>query len=150
MAGVFFKRLQGILSQENIEYEDKVIAELITKFFPDFRRILNECQRYSTSGKIDSGILASLSDISIKELLKSLKEKNYPEVRKWVVSNLDNDANIIFRKIYDSLYTSVVPSTIPAAVLILAKYQYQNGFCVDPEINILACLTEIMCEVEFK
>lgn len=149
MAGLFFKRLQGILSQENIEYEDKVIAELITKFFPDFRRILNECQRYSTSGKIDSGILATLSDISVKELIKNLKEKNYPEVRKWVVSNLDNDANIIFRKIYDSLYTSVVPSTIPAAVLILAKYQYQNSFVVDQEINILACLTEIMCDCTF-
>ena len=117
---------------------------------PDFRRVLNECQRYSTGGKIDSGILASFSDISVNELLKNLKEKNFTEVRKWVVSNLDNDSNIILRRVYDALYDSVVSSSIPAAVLIIAKYQYQIAFVADQEINLLAALTEIMCEVEFR
>ena len=150
LAGSFFKRLQNILDAESIEFDQKVIAELISKHFPDFRRVLNECQRYSTGGKIDSGILAAFSDISINELIKSLKQKNFTDVRKWVVSNLDNDSSIIFRKIYDSLYESLVASTIPAAVLVIAKYQYQCAFCADQEINLLAALTEIMCECEFK
>jgi DNA polymerase III delta prime subunit len=150
LAGAFFKRLQGILDQERIEYEDKVLAELVSKHFPDFRRVLNECQRYSTGGKIDSGILASFSDISVNDLLKNLKEKNFTEVRKWVVSNLDNDSSIILRRVYDALYDVLVPSTIPSAVLIIAKYQYQIAFVADQEINLLAALTEIMCEVEFK
>jgi DNA polymerase III delta prime subunit len=150
LAGAFFKRLQGILDQERIEYEDKVLAELVSKHFPDFRRVLNECQRYSTGGKIDSGILASFSDISVNDLLKNLKEKNFTEVRKWVVSNLDNDSSIILRRVYDALYDVLVPSTIPSAVLIIAKYQYQIAFVADQEINLLAALTELMCEVEFK
>lgn len=150
LAGSFFKRLQTILDQEKIEYDQKVIIELISKYFPDFRRVLNECQRYSTSGKIDSGILATFSDISVNELLKNLKEKNFTEVRKWVVTNLDNDSAIILRRVYDSLYESLLPSSIPAAVLIIAKYQYQIAFCADQEINLLACLTEIMCECEWK
>ena len=150
LAGLFFNRLQNILDKEGIKYDKKVIVELISKFFPDFRRILNECQRYATGGEIDSGILATFSDVSVNELIKYLKEKNYPEVRKWVVSNLDNDSNVILRKIYDSLYDHLVPSTIPSAVLIIAKYQYQCAFICDQEINLLACLTEIMCEVEFK
>jgi DNA polymerase III delta prime subunit len=150
LAGAFFKRLQGILDQEKIEYEDKVLVELVTKHFPDFRRVLNECQRYSTGGKIDSGILASFSDISVNELITNLKEKNFSEVRKWVVSNLDNDSSIVLRRVYDALYDALVPSTIPAAVLIIAKYQYQIAFVADQEINLLAALTEIMCEVEFK
>jgi DNA polymerase III delta prime subunit len=150
LAGAFFKRLQGILDQERIEYEDKVLAELVSKHFPDFRRVLNECQRYSTGGKIDSGILASFSDISVNDLLKNLKEKNFTEVRKWVVSNLDNDSSIILRRVYDALYDVLVPSTIPSAVLIIAKYQYQICFVADQEINLLAALTEIMCECEFK
>jgi hypothetical protein len=123
---------------------------LVTKHFPDFRRVLNECQRYSTGGKIDSGILASFSDISVNELITNLKEKNFSEVRKWVVSNLDNDSSIVLRRVYDALYDALVPSTIPAAVLIIAKYQYQIAFVADQEINLLAALTEIMCEVEFK
>jgi DNA polymerase III delta prime subunit len=150
LASSFFKRLQGILDQEKIEYEDKVLAELVSKHFPDFRRVLNECQRYSTGGKIDSGILASFSDISVNDLLKNLKEKNFTEVRKWVISNLDNDSSIILRRVYDALYDVLVPSTIPSAVLIIAKYQYQIAFVADQEINLLAALTEIMCECEFK
>jgi DNA polymerase III delta prime subunit len=150
LAGSFFQRLQSILDQEKIEYDQKVVAELVSKHFPDFRRVLNEIQRYSTGGKIDSGILASFSDVSVNELIKHLKEKNFSEVRKWVVSNLDNDSTIILRRVYDACYDSLVPSTIPAAVLVIAKYQYQCAFVADQEINLLAALTEIMCECEFK
>lgn len=150
LAAKFFKRLQAILEQNKIEYEDKVLIELINKHFPDFRRVLNECQRYSVGGKIDSGILASFSDISVNEVIKNLKEKNFTEVRKWVISNLDNDSSIILRRVYDALYDSLVPSSIPAAVLVIAKYQYQIAFVADQEINLLAALTEIMCECEFK
>jgi hypothetical protein len=112
--------------------------------------VLNECQRYSVGGKIDTGILASFSDISVNELIKNLKSKNFTEVRKWVVSNLDNDSSMILRRVYDALYDHLVPSTIPSAVLIIAKYQYQVAFVADQEINLLASLTEIMCECEFK
>ena len=150
LAGSFFKRLQNILDAEGIEYDQKVVAELVSKHFPDFRRVLNECQRYSTGGKIDAGILASFSDVSVNDLLKYLKEKNFTEVRKWVASNLDNDSSSILRRIYDNLYDTLVPGSIPAAVLIIAKYQYQIGFVADQEINLLAALTEIMCECEFQ
>jgi DNA polymerase III delta prime subunit len=150
LAGSFFQRLQSILDAEKIEYDEKVVAELVSKHFPDFRRVLNECQRYSTGGKIDSGILASFSDISVNELVKHLKEKNFTEVRKWVVSNLDNDSTVILRRVYDTLYDALVPASIPAAVLIIAKYQYQIAFVADQEINLLAALTEIMVECEFK
>jgi len=150
LAGSFFQRLQTILDQEKIEYDQKVVAELVTKHFPDFRRVLNECQRYSTGGKIDAGILASFSDISVNELIKNLKDKNFPEVRKWVVSNLDNDTTSLLRRVYDACYDCLTPQTIPAAVLVLAKYQYQGAFVADQEINMLACLTEIMVECEFR
>ena len=150
LAASFFKRLQQILDERNVEYENKVLVELINKHFPDFRRVLNECQRYSVGGKIDSGILASFSDISVNEVIKNLKEKNFTEVRKWVISNLDNDSSIILRRVYDALYDALVPSSIPAAVLVIAKYQYQIAFVADQEINLLAALTEIMCECEFK
>ena len=150
LAGSFFQRLQSILDAERIEYDQKVVAELVSKHFPDFRRVLNECQRYSTGGKIDSGILASFSDISVNELIKNLKDKNFTEVRKWVVSNLDNDANSLLRRIYDSTFDCLSPQSIPAAVLIIAKYQYQCAFVADQEVNLLAALTEIMCECEFK
>jgi len=150
LAGSFFKRLQNILDEERIEYDQKVVAELVTKHFPDFRRVLNECQRYSSGGKIDAAILASFSDISVNDLIKNLKEKNFGEVRKWVVSNLDNDSSVILRRVYDALYDALVPTTIPASVLIIAKYQYQISFVCDQEINLLACLTEIMCECQFK
>ena len=150
LAANFYQRLQDILNKEKIEYEPKVLVELISSHFPDFRRVLNECQRYSTGGKIDSGILASFSDISVNEVIKNLKEKNFTEVRKWVISNLDNDSSIILRRVYDALYDALVPSSIPAAVLVIAKYQYQIAFVADQEINLLAALTEIMCECEFK
>jgi len=150
LAANFFQRLQTILDAEKIEYDQKVVAELVTKYFPDFRRVLNECQRYSTGGKIDSGILASFSDISVNELVKNLKEKNFPEVRKWVVSNLDNDSGVLLRRVYDSLYETLDGPSIAAAVLVVAKYQYQSAFVADQEINLLAALTEIMCECKFK
>jgi len=150
IAAGFFQRIIDILDEERIEYDKKVIIELINKHFPDWRRVLNECQRYSVGGKIDSGILASFSDVSVNELIKNLKEKNFSEVRKWVNTNLDNDTTLLFRRIYDNLYESLVASSIPAAVLVLAKYQYQVAFVADQEINMLACLTEIMVECEFK
>jgi len=150
IASQFFKRVNYILEQERVESDKKVLAELINKHFPDWRRVLNECQRYSVGGKIDSGILAHFSDVKINDLTKNLKTKNFSEVRKWCVNNLDNDPAVLLRRLYDSLYESLVPSTIPAAVLVIAKYQYQIAFVADQEINMLACLTEIMVECEFK
>jgi len=150
VAAAFFTRLNYILDEERIEADKKVLAELVNKHFPDWRRVLNECQRYSVSGKIDSGILAAFSDVAVDDLIKNLKTKNFPEVRKWVNSNLDNDTSVLLRRIYDSLYESLVPNTIPGAVLIIAKYQYQMAFVADQEINMLACLTEIMVECEFN
>ena len=150
LAAQFFKRLQQILAAESVEYDNKVLVELINKHFPDWRRVLNECQRYSSSGKIDTGILATFSDVKVNDLVKKLKEKDFPEVRKWVVNNLDNDTSVLLRRIYDACYDSLVPNSIPAAVLTLAKYQYQMAFVADQEINMLACLTELMVECEFK
>ena len=150
IAAEFFKRVREILVGENIEYDERVVAEVIHKYFPDWRRTLNELQRYSAGGTIDTGVLAQVSDIKMNELTTFLSSKEFTNVRKWVVSNLDNDPTIILRKIYDCLYEALVPSTIPAAVLILAKYQYQVAFVADQEINLLACLTEIMMECQFK
>ena len=150
IAASFFQRINDILDKERVKSDKKVLAELINKHFPDWRRVLNECQRYSVSGEIDSGILATFSDVSINDLIKNLKEKNFPSVRKWCVDNLDNDTTLLYRRIYDSLYESLVSNSIPAAVLILAKYQYQVAFVADQEINMLACLTEIMVECKFK
>ena len=146
----FFGRLNGILDTERVQSDKKVLLELINKHFPDWRRILNECQRYSVGGKIDSGILAHFSDVKVNDLVKNLKEKDFPQVRKWCVDNLDNDPAVLLRRIYDSLSNSLVPPSIPPAVLILAKYQYQIAFVADQEINLLACLTEIMVECKFK
>ena len=150
LAAKFFQRIQEILATEGVEYDNKVLVELINKHFPDWRRVLNECQRYSAGGKIDSGILAHFSDVKVNDLVKKLKEKDFSEVRKWVVNNLDNDSTVLLRRIYDACYDSMVPNSIPAAVLTLAKYQYQMAFVADQEINMLACLTEIMVECEFK
>ena len=150
IAGNFFQRVRTILEKENIEYDQKVLATLINKHFPDWRRVLNELQRYSVGGSIDSAILASFSDVSVSELLKFLKEKDFQAVRKWVVNNLDNDPSVLLRRIYDSLSTSLEGPSIAAAVLIIAKYQYQIAFVADQEINLLAALTEIMVECEFK
>jgi DNA polymerase III delta prime subunit len=145
-----FNRMSHILDEEKVEYDKKVVAELIKNYFPDTRQLLNSLQRYSTGGKIDSGILASFSDVSVNELIKNLKDKNFTEVRKWVVSNLDNDVSSLLRRVYDACYDCLSPATIPAAVLIIAKYQYQCAFVADQEINLLAALTEIMVECEFK
>ena len=150
LAASFFKRIQQILDTEGVEYDNKVLVELINKHFPDWRRVLNECQRYSASGKIDTGILATFSDVKVNDLVKNLKEKNFAEVRKWVVNNLDNDSGVLLRRIYDALCDALENSSIPAAVLVIAKYQYQIAFVADQEINMLACLTEIMVECEFK
>ena len=150
LAGSFFKRLQNILDEERVQYDPKVLAELINKHFPDWRRVLNECQRYSAGGTVDSAILAEFSDVNVNELIKNLKTKNFTEVRKWVVANLDNDASSLLRRVYDASFDHLSPQSIPAAVLIIAKYQYQCAFVADQEVNILAALTEIMVECEFK
>jgi DNA polymerase III delta prime subunit len=150
IAAGFFKRLQQILELENIKFDARVLAELINKHFPDWRRVLNECQRYSVGGEIDTGILSSFSEIKTDDLIKSLKEKNFPEVRKWVVSNLDNDSGVLLRRVYDACYEILDGPSIAAAVLIVAKYQYQAAFVADQEINLLAALTEIMVECKFK
>jgi len=150
IAAAFFKRIQEILDTEGIKYDNKVLVELINKHFPDWRRVLNECQRYSSGGEIDSGILATFSDVKINDLIKNLKDKNFAEVRKWVVNNLDNDSSVLLRRIYDALYGTLENNSIPAAVLIIAKYQYQIAFVADQEINLLAALTEIMVECNFK
>ena len=150
IAAQFFKRLVSILELEGIEADKKVLAELINKHFPDWRRVLNECQRHSVGGKIDSSILASFSEVNIHDLIKNLKEKKFPEVRKWCVNNLDNDPSVLLRRVYDALFDTLEGASIAAAVLIIAKYQYQIAFVADQEINLLACMTEIMVECEFK
>jgi len=150
IAAAFFKRLTDILENEGITFDKKVLLELVNKHFPDWRRVLNECQRHSVGGEIDSSILASFSDVNINDLIRNLKEKKFPEVRKWVVNNLDNDPGVLLRRVYDALFETVDGPSIAAAVLIIAKYQYQIAFVADQEINLLACLTEIMCECEFK
>lgn len=150
LAGEFLQRLEYILDKNLVSYDEKVLIQLVKNYFPDWRRILNECQKYSAGGKIDSGILAMFSDVVVDDLIKNLKDKKFNEVRKWVVSNLDNDANAILRKIYDACYEKLIPASIPAAILIVAKYQYQSAFVADQEINLLAALTEIMVECQFK
>jgi DNA polymerase III delta prime subunit len=150
LAANFFNRIKDILDQESVKYDPKVIVELINKYFPDWRRVLNELQRYSVGGKIDSGILAAFSEVKTNELVKKLKEKNFPEVRKWVVNNLDNDSGVLIRSVYDACYDALESSSIPAAVLVLAKYQYQMAFVADQEVNLMAMMTELMVECEFK
>lgn len=150
MATQFFKRVEHILKDEGIDYEKDVVAAVITKHFPDNRRILNELQRYAAGGTIDKGILASVSEVQMNELIKSLSGKDFASCRKWVTNNLDNEAARIFRALYDSLYEALKPNSVPQLVLILAKYQYQAAFVADHEINLIACLTEIMVECEFK
>ena len=149
MASAFFKRIQSILQSESVDYDDKVIAELVKKHFPDFRRIINELQRYSQLGKIDTGILAQISDVSITEIVKHLREKDFSSIRKWAATT-EIDASTLFRKLYDALYDVMKPQSIPKAVLILADYQYKQAFVVDQEINLVACLTELMVECDFE
>ena len=150
MAAQFFKRVEWILEQEGIIYDKPVVAEVITKYFPDNRRILNELQRYSVGGTIDKGLLASVSDVMLTELINSLKVKDFAGARKWVTNNLDNDPVRIFRTMYDKLYEVLQANSVPQMVLILAKYQYHAAFVADHEINLMACLTEIMVDCEFK
>jgi len=150
LASKFFNRIRTILETENVEYDPKVLAELINKHFPDWRRVLNECQRYSSGGKIDSGILATFSDVKVNDLIRNLKEKDFSSVRKWVTNNMDNDSAVIMRRVYDALSNEVDGPSLASAVLILAKYQYQIAFVADQEINLLASLTEIMVECNFK
>lgn len=148
MASAFFKRIQMILDKEGVEYDSAVLAEIIKKHFPDFRRVINELQRYSQFGRIDVGILAQVKNFSLNELITFLREKDFSGARKWVAS-CDADASIIFKEIYNNLYENIQKTSIPKAVLILADYQYKAAFVVDHEINLMACLTELMLECEF-
>lgn len=150
IAATFFKRATQILKQEQIEFDPKVVAELITKHFPDYRRILNEMQRYSVSGKIDSGILVNMSEESFKSLIKLMKDKDFTEVRKWSAKNSDVDTATMFRELYDSSMTYIEQASIPSLVLILADYQYKSAFVADQELNTMAALTEIMANIKFK
>ena len=148
MASAFFKRIQMILDKEGVEYDSAVLAEIIKKHFPDFRRVINELQRYSQFGKIDVGILAQVKNFSLNELIVFLREKDFSNARKWVAS-CDADPSVIFKEIYNNLYENIQKISIPKAVLILADYQYKAAFVVDHEINLMACLTELMLECEF-
>tara|TARA_Y100000114_G_scaffold135258_1_gene135995 strand:+ start:1135 stop:2070 length:936 start_codon:yes stop_codon:yes gene_type:complete len=150
LASEFMKRMVNILENENVEYDKKVLVEVIQRHFPDWRRILNELQRYSVSGRIDAGILTDIAEINIKELMNYMKKKEFTNVRKWVVNNLDMDAVRLYRSIYDSLYNFLDPTSIPHVVVILAEYQHKGAFVADQEINTLACLTEIMARAKFK
>jgi len=150
LSGKFMKRLTWLLDEESITYDKKVLAELIIRFAPDWRRVINECQRYSLSGTIDSGILTILSATAIDDLVHHLKAKDFKKMRLWVTNNIDTDVTGIFRNIYDSMNEKISPNSIPKAVLILADYQYKNAFVADHEINVVACLTELMAEVEWK
>jgi DNA polymerase III delta prime subunit len=150
MAMAFMQRLQFILDSENIKYENQVLAELIMKYIPDWRRVINECQRYGMSGVIDTGILVTLSESSIKSLMKDLKSKNFKSMRKWVSDNIDVESAKLFRMVYDNMITYVEPSSVPALVLILADYSYKDSFVADHELNVVACMTEIMSQIKFK
>jgi DNA polymerase III delta prime subunit len=148
MANAFFKRIQSVLQSENVEFDDKVIAELVKKHFPDFRRVINELQRYSQFGKIDTGVLSQIADVSIDELAKNIAAKDFGAIRKWVASH-EIDNTTLFRKLYDTLYDVLKPTSIPQAVIILADYQYKAAFVADQEINTIACLTELMVNCDF-
>ena len=150
LAQQFFKRVMEILNENEIKFNEKVVAELINSYFPDWRKVLNELQRYSVSGEIDAGILVNLGDKNIKDLMTMMKKKEFTNVRKWVVDNLDNDSDKLFRSIYDNLYEFVDPSSIPHVVVALGEYQYKAAFVADLEINMMACLTEIMGRAKFK
>jgi len=150
IAAEIYKRVNDILKQEGITFEKPVIAELVQRYFPDFRRIINECQRYSVSGTIDAGILVNLSDQNIDNLIGYLKGKDFKSMRKWVVDNIDTEPQAIFRKIYDNMSDNLQPQSIPQVVLILADYQYKNAFVADHEINVVACLTEVMAQAQWK
>ena len=150
LAASFFKRCTDILKREEVTHDPRVVAEVVQKYFPDFRRTLNELQRYSSTGSIDTGILATLGDANIKDLTSALREKKFNDVKKWVTQNLDSDPSAIMRKIYDNLAEVMDKPSVAAAVLIIAEYQYKSAFVADQEINLLACLTQLMLECNFK
>ena len=150
LQALFFQRLMQILGAENVKYEQKVIAKLIKRYYPDWRRLINECQRYAATGNIDSAILVDVADVNLDTLLKALKSKHFSVVKNWVVQHMDNDPTMVMRKIYDNLYDVLKPSSIPEAVLIIAKYMNSIPIVPDQEINLLACLTEVMMSCEFK
>ncbi len=150
LQGQFFLRVKKILKENGVTAEDKVLVKLIQKHYPDWRRCLNELQRHAASGEIDSGILTDVGELDVSQLVKALKGKEFNTVRQWVVENLDNDPNIILRKVYDVLSTVLVGQSVPQLVLIIAEYQYKSSFVADQEINLLACMTQIMVECQFK
>ena len=150
LAGEFFARVQDVLKTEQVQFEPKAVAGVVEKHFPDWRRVLNELQRYSASGMIDSGILVNISETNMKDLTKFLKEKDFKSIRKWVANNLDNDPSRVYRKVYDSLYDEVQPQNVPHLVLATADYSYKSAFVADQEINMLAYMIEIMSQVNFK
>ena len=150
LAGQFLGRLKEICDAESIKFDEKVLVELILKFFPDFRRCINEVQRYGVSGEIDTGLLSTLNEEKLTPLINMIKDKNWSGMRKWVGQNSDNDFNTLYRKLFNALEVSLEPQSIPAAVLLIADYQYKSAFAMDSEINFVACLTEIMSECKFK
>mgnify|MGYP001126576543 FL=1 len=150
LAGQFFKRVTQILTEQNVQFEPKVVAAVVEKHFPDWRRVLNELQRYSASGTIDSGILVNVSETNMNDLVTFLKEKDFKAIRKWVANNMDNDPTQVYRKIYDTLYEQIEPSTVPHLVMSVADYQYKSAFVADQEINMLAFMIEVMTQVKFK
>ena len=147
---IFFKRVEFILNKENIEYNKEVVANIITKYFPDNRKVINELQRYAASGKIDVGILSTVSDLSVNELVKFIKEKNLSNARKWVVNNIDNDLSVMFRKLYDELFEQLKPNSVPQMIVSIGNWQYRGAFMPDNEITMMSCISELMVDVEFK
>ena len=150
LAGEFFKRVQTILTEENVQFQPKAVASVVEKYFPDWRRVLNELQRYSASGTIDSCILVNISETNMRDLVSFLKDKDFKSIRKWVANNLDNDPSRMYRKVYDTLYDEIDPNTVPHMVLAVADYSYKSAFVADQEINMLAFMIEIMSQVRFK
>jgi replication factor C small subunit len=150
LQGEFFNRLKTILTKENVKFEDKVLAKLVRRYYPDWRRTINECQRYAANGSIDSAILVDVADVNLDSLLSALKQKDFKTVKGWVIQHMDNDPSMVMRKVYDNIYSVMKPASIPEAVLIIAKYMRDIAVVPDQEINMLACLTEIMMSCEFK
>ena len=150
LADKFFKRVQTILTEENVQFQPKAVASVVEKYFPDWRRVLNELQRYSASGTIDSGILVNISETNMRDLVSFLKDKDFKSIRKWVANNLDNDPSRMYRKVYDTLYDEIDPNTVPHMVLAVADYSYKSAFVADQENNMLAFMIEIMTQVRFK
>ena len=150
IASGIYQRILDILTKESVEYNEKVVVEIVNKFFPDIRRMLNEIQKYSASGKIDSGILANLNDKDLNDLLGFLKEKEFSKMRKWVALNIHNDPQNLYRKLYDSFFTKFENNSIPQAIILLSDYTYKSAFVADQEVNMVACLTELMMECKIK